>query len=133
MNIKGLIQYLVPGSSPISGSFYYLILKTKTSLPGGSAGKESTYNARDLGSIPGLGRSPGGGHGHPLQYSCLENPHGQRSLEGYSPWGCKELDATGRLSMHTVAQKDVSHVVSHPHVQILLRPLTCSTFLIPLQ
>ena len=34
---------------------------------------------------------------------------------------------------HTVAQEDVSHVVSHPHVQILLRPLTCSTFLIPLQ
>ena len=73
MNIKGLIQYLVPGSSPISGSFYYLILKTKTSLPGGSAGKESTYNARDLGSIPGLGRSPGEGNSYPLQYSGLEN------------------------------------------------------------
>ena len=46
-------------------------------------------DARDLGSIPGLGRSPGGGHGYPLQYSCLENPHGQRCLVGYSPWGCK--------------------------------------------
>ena len=42
-------------------------------FPGGSDGKESTCNARDLGSIPGLGRSPGGGHGNPLQYSCLEN------------------------------------------------------------
>ena len=41
----------------------------------------------DLGSIPGLGRSSGGGHGKLLQYSCLENPHGQRSLVGYSPWG----------------------------------------------
>ena len=41
---------------------------------GGSDGKESTCNAGDLGSIPGLGRSPGGGHGNPLQYSCLENP-----------------------------------------------------------
>ena len=41
---------------------------------GGSDGKESTCNAGDLGSIPGLGRSSGGGHGHPLQYSCLENP-----------------------------------------------------------
>ena len=41
----------------------------------------------DLGSIPGLGKSPGGGHGNPLQYSCLENPHGQKSLAGYSPWG----------------------------------------------
>ena len=37
------------------------------------------------GSIPGLGRSPGGEHGNPFQYSCLENPHGQRSLAGYSP------------------------------------------------
>ena len=40
----------------------------------------------DMGSIPGSGRSPGGGHGNPLQHSCLENPHGQRSLVGYSPW-----------------------------------------------
>ena len=39
-----------------------------------------------------------GGHGNPLQYSCLENPHGQRSLMGYSPWGCKELDMTKQLS-----------------------------------
>ena len=41
--------------------------------PGGSAGKESPYNAGDLGSVPGLGRSPGEGKGYPLQYSCLEN------------------------------------------------------------
>ena len=39
---------------------------------------------RDIGSIPGLGRSPGGGHGNPFQYSCLANPHGQRSLVGRS-------------------------------------------------
>ena len=56
-------------------------------FPGGSDGKESTCNVGDLGSIPGLGRSPGGGHGNPLQYSCLENPHGQRSPGGYNPWG----------------------------------------------
>ena len=42
-------------------------------FPGGSADKESTCNAGDLGSIPGLGRSPGEGNGNPLQYSCLEN------------------------------------------------------------
>ena len=42
--------------------------------------------------------SPGGGHGNPLQYSCLENPHGQRSLVGYSPCGHKELDTTEQLS-----------------------------------
>ena len=44
--------------------------------------------------IPGLGRSPGGGHSNPFQYSCLENPHGQRSLTGYSSWGHKESDVT---------------------------------------
>jgi len=43
---------------------------------------------------PWLGRSPGGGHGNPLQYSCLENPHGQRSQAGYCPLGCKESDMT---------------------------------------
>ena len=51
-------------------------------------------DVRDMGSIPGSGRSPGGGHGKPLQYSCLENPHGQRSLAGYSPLGHKESDTT---------------------------------------
>ena len=44
------------------------------SLPGGSDGKASACNAGDLGSVPGLGRSPGGGVDNPLQYSCLENP-----------------------------------------------------------
>ena len=61
-------------------------------FPGGSDGKESVCNVGDLGSVSGLGRFPGGVHGNPLQYSCLENPHGQRSLAGYSPWGHKELD-----------------------------------------
>ena len=60
----------------------------------GSDSKESTCNAGATGSIPVLGRSPGGGNGNPLQYSCLENPHGQRSLVGYSPWGHKESDMT---------------------------------------
>ena len=65
---------------------------------GGSDGKGSTYNAGDLGSLPELGRSPGGGHGNPLQYSCLENPYGQRSLVGYSPWGGKESNTAEQLS-----------------------------------
>ena len=65
---------------------------------GGSDSKESTCNEGDLDSIPGLGRSPLGGHGNPLQYSCLENPHGHMSLEGYSPWGRKESDTTEQLS-----------------------------------
>ena len=49
---------------------------------------------RDAGSIPGSGRSPGGGHGNLLQYSCLENFHGQRSLAGCSLKGSKESDIT---------------------------------------
>ena len=67
-------------------------------FPGGSDGKESACNVGDLGSIPGLGRSPGGGHGNPLQYSFLENPHRQRSLVGYSSWDSKELNMTEQLS-----------------------------------
>ena len=50
---------------------------------GGSDGKESACNAGDSGSVPELGSSPGIGHGKPLQYSRLENPHGQRKLMGY--------------------------------------------------
>ena len=61
-------------------------------FPDGSEGKVSACNTGDSGLIPGLGRSPEGGHGNPLQYSCLEKPHGQRSLESYSPWGLKESD-----------------------------------------
>ena len=66
--------------------------------PGGSDGKESSCNVGDPGSIPGLGRSPGGGHGNPSKYSCLENPRGQRSLVGYSTWDHKELDMPERLN-----------------------------------
>ena len=59
---------------------------------------ESACNVGDLDSIPGLGRSPRGGHGNPLQYSCLENHCEQRSLVCYSPWGGKESDTTEGLS-----------------------------------
>ena len=53
-----------------------LVVKNPPANPG---------DIRDTGSVPGSGRSPGGGHGNPLQDACLENPHGQRSLVGYSP------------------------------------------------
>ena len=66
---------------------------------GGSDSKESACNAGDLGSIPALGRSPGGGHGNSFQYSRLEKPHVQRCLVGYGQWGCKESDVTKQLSM----------------------------------
>ena len=60
----------------------------------GSDTKESACNVGDLVLIPGLRKSPRGGHCNPLQFSCLENSHRQRSLVGYSPWGRKELDMT---------------------------------------
>ena len=63
-------------------------------VPRWPSGKESACQGEDIGSIPGSGRTPGEGNGNPLQYSCLENPHGQRSLAGYNLWGHKELDTT---------------------------------------
>ena len=60
--------------------------------------KNQPVNAGDEGLIPGLGRSPGEGHGNPLQYSYLENPHGQRSLAGCSPWSHKEPEAMEQVS-----------------------------------
>ena len=56
-------------------------------FPGGSDGKESACNVGDQGSVPGLGRFSGGGHGNPLQYSSLVNSHGWQSMAGYTPWG----------------------------------------------
>ena len=60
-------------------------------IPGSSDGKESTCSVRDLDLIPGLGRSPGEGNGNPLQYSCLENPHGQKSLGGLQSMGSQRV------------------------------------------
>ena len=77
------------------------MIVTKQGFPGGSDGEESACNAGDLASISGLGRSPGEGHGNPLQCSCLENPHGQRSLECCSPWGHKESDRLNNEAQHT--------------------------------
>ena len=87
-------------------------------FPGGSDGKESACTVGDLGLVPGLGRSPGGGHGNPHQYSCLEYPHGQRSLVGYSPWSCIELDMTEQLS--TAQCIHVNSKLTYPSLGILI-------------
>ena len=78
---------------------------TSQGFSGGSDYKESACNAGDLGLIPVLGRSPGGGCGNPPQYSCLENPHGQRSLAGY-----KKSDTTEQLT----------HTNTHTHLYFSL-------------
>ena len=70
-------------------------------LLGGSGVKNPPADAGDLGSIPGFGRSPGGGKWQPTLLYLPEKSHGQRSLEGYSPKGCKEANTTERLSTHT--------------------------------
>jgi len=64
------------------------------------SGKET--EAGDMGLIPQSRRSPGGGNGNPLQYSCLEKFHGKRRLAGYSPWSHIGLDMTEHARMHTL-------------------------------
>ena len=75
---------------------------------GGSEGKESACNARDLGSIPGLGKSPGGGLGNPLQYSCLENPMAEEL-------GCKESDTTEFKLVWILKAGTLSHTRQKTH------------------
>jgi len=58
-------------------------------FPGGSVVKNLPVDAGDAGSIAGSGRCPGGGHGNPIQYSCMENSR-QRTLVSYNPWDCRE-------------------------------------------
>ena len=74
-------------------------------FPGGAVVKNppaNAGNARDMGSIPGLGRYPGVGNSNPFQDSCLENSMDRRAWQlGYSPWGCKESDITEHTHTHT--------------------------------
>ena len=90
----------------------FKVLHSVLGFPGGSVGNESTCNVGDLGSIPGLGRSPGEGNGNPLQYSGLEN-----STD--CPWDCKESDMTEQLSLHSVLSL-------FSHVQLFAIFLDCS-------
>ena len=63
-------------------------------------------NPPGMWEIPGLGRFPGGGHGNPLQCSCLENAHGQRSLAGSSLWGARVGHDWATEHKHTSAHPD---------------------------
>ena len=77
-----------------------------TGFPSGSVVNNPLANVGaegDMGSIPGMGRSTGGGNGNPLQYFLPGESHGQRSLVGYSPWGHRESDMTEWLNTHALA------------------------------
>ena len=78
-------------------------------------------DVRDMHSIPGPGRSSGVGNGNPFQYSCLGKPHGEKSLAGHSPWGCKESDMTECMCvcMHTHTQNHTT-VNVNLHVNYVL-------------
>ena len=91
----------------------------------------------DTGLIPGLGRSSGGGHGNPLQYSCLENSHGQKSLVGYSPWGHKKSDPTEAsehevipitpiLQMEKLRPREVKKLAESPELGVIKLDCTLS-------
>ena len=80
-------------------SFFILVSPSTWDFPGGSVIKNSPANAGDVGLIPGSGRSPGGGHGNPLQYSCLENPMDRGAWWAIVQWVAKELDTTWWLSL----------------------------------
>ena len=104
-NLLHIDNYLLHGSYTVLG------------FPGGSDGKESPHHVGNLGLIPGLQRSPRGGHGNPLQYSCLENHHEQTRLTGNSPRGCKESDTTEQLStahIYYIRASQVVLVVKNP-------------------
>ena len=86
-------------------------------FPGGSVGKESAWNVEDLGLIPGLGRSPGGEHGNPLQCSCLENPQGQRINGGLQCMGSQRFGhawatkhSTHNESLSKITQQQLFHL-----------------------
>ena len=81
---------------------------------GSLGGKESTYNEGDWGSIPGLGRSPGEGNGHPLQWSGLENSMERGVWQAWQSMGRKESDMTEWLSLH------FTHTHTHTHTHICI-------------
>ena len=104
---KSLNQYSVDGWGCVP-SLLFTWGQTVVDFPCGSAGKESAYNVGDLGSIPGLGRSPRERKGYPLQYSGLKSP------VDYSPQGRKESETTERVSNYGGGSEDNSNLQKVP-------------------
>ena len=110
MDTKG--SYKVKAAKRNGGNYQKIV-----GFPGVSYGKESACHTGDLSWIPGLGRSPGGGNGNPLQYSCLENPHGLKSLTSCSPWGWKGWDTTEWLRAAPEDRKDEEGCEKFPELE----------------
>ena len=117
---------LLCGCQQIDSEFYMKRQKSQNSqlngLPQWFSGKESACNvgaAGDASSIPGLGRSPGGGHGNPLQYSCQDNPMDRGTSNAAVHGVAKELDTTE--SAHARAR---THTHTHTHTQTHIHPHT---------
>ena len=88
-----------------------------SSIPGWRRSCGEGSNARGVSSIPGWRRSCGEGKGNSLQYSCLENSHGQRSLAGYSPWGWKKVEhnlVTKQLTIYLCSQQIFIECLIYP-------------------
>ena len=97
VSVYGVLRNYFTRNQPFCCCKKKLSVESFECFPGGAVVKNLPANARDTGdtgSLPESGRSHGEGNGSPLQYFCLENPHGQRILKGYSPWGHKESDVT---------------------------------------
>ena len=123
-----MIESVTGFSSGSDKSFEFSKSQTQTflckhffGLPCWLSGKESACSSRstgNTGSIPGSGRSPEGEHGNPLQYSCLESLHGQRSLGGYSSQIGKESNILTRLSIHARTRTCIQ-ILKTTHFKIL--------------
>ena len=90
---------------------YLIIANSALGLPWWLSGKESKNlpaSSGDRGSIPGSGRTPGEGNGHPLEYSCLGNPMEWKSLVGYSPWGCQGVGHVLVTKQQQIQQKTLA-------------------------
>ena len=92
--LYSLLGSLVHGDSPGKNRENFFQKIEMLLIPGGTVVKNLPASGGEASSIPGSERLPEEGNGYILQYSCLENPHGQRNLVGYSPWGRKEEDTT---------------------------------------
>ena len=102
-------SFIVPRESHLSWTIFLHTCEMHLwGFPGSSAGKESAFSTGDQGLIPELGRSSREGNGYPLQHSCLENPQGQRSLEGYPVHGVTK----SRTQLSDKAQHNTIHLSS---------------------